>query len=66
MLVLDTVPREAVMKRLSEKMEYSFQETPGGGRVVIYAADEEPLAAIHKFLLFQIEDHRTGDPTPVH
>lgn len=54
------------MKRLRRKIEYSFEETPGGGRVVIYAADEKSLAAIHKFLRFQIEKHRTGDPTPIH
>ena len=64
MLVHDTVPSGAAeMKRLRERIEYSFEETLAGGRVVIATADQESLAAVHKFLLFQIEEHKTGDPT---
>jgi hypothetical protein len=53
------------MKRLREKIRYSFEETPAGGRVVIATPDKESLTAIHKFLRFQIEEHKTGDPTDV-
>jgi len=66
MFVHDTVPPGvAEMKRRREKIEYSFEESPVGGRVVIATADRESLAAIHKFLRFQIEEHKTGDSTEV-
>jgi len=66
MFVHDTVPPGVPeMKRLREKIRYSFKETPTGGTVAIVTADKEALTAIHKFLRFQIEQHRTGDPTTV-
>jgi len=66
MFVHDTVPPGVPeMKRLREKIRYSFEETPNGGRVVITAADKESRTAIHSFLRFQIEEHKTGDPTAV-
>jgi hypothetical protein len=66
MFVHDTVPPGVPeMKRLREKIRYAFEETPAGGRVVITTPDKESLGAIHKFLRFQIEEHKTGDPTEV-
>jgi hypothetical protein len=66
MFVHDTVPPGVPeMKRLQEKIRYSFEETANGGRVVIVAPDKESVSAIHKFLRFQIEEHKTGDPTEV-
>ena len=66
MFVHNTVPPGVPeMKRLREKIRYSFEETPNGGRVVIATTDKESLAAIHRFLRFQIEEHKTGDPTAV-
>jgi hypothetical protein len=66
MFVHDTVPPGVPdLKRLKEKITYSFQETPAGGRVVIATSDPESLAAIHKFLRFQIEEHQTHDPMTV-
>lgn len=66
MFVHDTVPPGAPeMKRLREKIRYSVEETSTGGRVVIATVDKEALTAIHKFLHFQIEEHKTGDPTVV-
>ena len=66
MFVHDTVPLGVPeMKRLHDKIRYSFEETPNGGRVVIATTDKESLTAIHKFLRFQIEEHKTGDPTAV-
>jgi len=50
------------MKRLRNDIEYSFEETPNGGRVVISSANKEAIEAIHRFLRFQIEEHKTGDP----
>jgi hypothetical protein len=66
MFVHDTVPPGVPdMKRLKEKITYSFQETPSGGRVVIATSDPESLAVIHKFLRFQIDEHQTHDPVTV-
>ena len=63
MFVHDTVPPGVPeMKRLRENIHYSFEETPKGGRVLISSSDQEALAAIHRFLQFQIEEHKTGDP----
>lgn len=62
MFVHDTVPPGVPeMKRLRKKIGYSFEESVGGGRVVIRTSDPEAIAAIHKFLVFQIEEHKTGD-----
>ena len=66
MFVHDTVPPGVPeMKRLRKDIQYSFAETPNGGRVVISAANKEALEAIHRFLRFQIEEHKTGDPMDV-
>ena len=66
MFVHDTVPPGVLdMKRFKEKIAYSFQETPAGGRVVILTSNREALAAIHKFLCFQIDEHQTNDPKEV-
>ena len=66
MFVHDTVPPGVPeMKRLQKRIRYVFEETPNGGRVVIASANAKALAAIHRFLQFQIEKHQTGDPTAV-
>ncbi len=54
-------PGTADMTRLKERITYQYEEAPGGGRVRIVTRDAEALAAVHAFLHFQIEDHRTGD-----
>ena len=66
MFVHDTVPPGVpVMKELKGKITYKFEETPSGGRVVIATDDKEALSAIHAFLRFQIDEHKTGDSTIV-
>lgn len=66
MFVHDTVPPGVPeMKRLQKNIHYSFEETPNGGRVVITSANKEALEAIHRFLRFQIEEHKTGDQMDV-
>jgi hypothetical protein len=55
------VPGTADMTRLKERITYQYEETAGGGRVRIVTRNAEALAAVHAFLHFQIEDHRTGD-----
>jgi hypothetical protein len=63
MFVHDTVPPGVPeMKKLREQILYSFAETPNGGRVVISSTNKEALTAIRRFLRFQIEEHKTGDP----
>ncbi len=66
MFVHDTVPPGVPeMKELRKNIHYSLEETPSGGRVLISSSDKEALAAIHKFLRFQIEEHKTGDPMEI-
>ena len=66
MFVHDTVPPGVPeMKKLRENIHYSFEETAKGGRVVIFSSDADALAAIHRFLRFQIEEHKTGDAMDV-
>jgi hypothetical protein len=63
MFVHDTVPPGvAVMKQRAKRIHYSIQETPNGGRVVIRTTDKAAVDAIHRFLQFQIFEHKTGDP----
>lgn len=64
MFVHDTVPPGVPgMKRLQKEIRYSFEESPNGGRVVIVSSNQDAVTAIHMFLKFQIEEHKTGDPT---
>jgi hypothetical protein len=66
MLIHDQVPPGVpVMKRNRNKIDWKYEDTEAGGRIVIATKDSEVLAAVHEFLRFQIEDHRTGDPTEV-
>lgn len=53
------------IKRLKGDINYRFEEMDLGGRVRISTANVEALSAIHDFLRFQINDHKTGDPTEV-
>jgi len=55
------VPGTADMTRLKDRITYQYEETPDGGRVRIVTRDAQALPAVHAFLHFQIEDHRTGD-----
>jgi hypothetical protein len=59
------IPGLADLARLKSKIKYTYTETPAGGRVDIVTADKEAVAAVHAFLKFQIEDHKTGDRTAV-
>jgi hypothetical protein len=66
MLIHEQVPPGVpTMKRQKALIEWEFEEMPAGGRVRITTKDREALAAIHEFLRFQIEDHRTGDSTEI-
>ncbi len=66
MFIHDRVPPGVPeMKRLANVIEYSVEEMPAGAQIVVSTRNSEALAAIHKFLTFQIEDHRTGDSVEV-
>jgi hypothetical protein len=66
MFVHDTVPPGVPeMKKLRQQIRYAFEDTPNGGRVVISSTDKETVTAIHSFLQFQIEEHKTGDPMEI-
>lgn len=55
------VPGTGEMTRLKDRITYQYEDTPLGGRVRIVTRDAAALTAVHTFLRFQIEDHRTGD-----
>ena len=59
------VPGTAEMTRLRDRIVYQYEETRAGGRVRIVTRDAAALAAVHAFLRYQIEDHRTGDSVEV-
>jgi hypothetical protein len=59
------VPGTETMSRLKDRLHWDLQETPRGARIVITADNKESLDAVHQFLRFQIEDHKTGDCTAI-
>ena len=65
MLVHETkdVPGAKELAQLTGKLSYGYVETPSGGRVDIVTTDRAALDALHKFLKYQIAEHKTGDPT---
>lgn len=58
-----TPPGVPAMKRLKNKIHYSYESTENGGKVVITTKNGKALAAVHEFLRFQIAEHHTGDPS---
>ena len=67
MVVHDTknVPGAAALTKWKDAIKYTYTETPRGGRVDILTGNRDALAAVHEFLTFQIQDHKTGDPIAV-
>jgi hypothetical protein len=60
-----TPPGVAMMRERTGAITYTFEETATGGRIRVTTADRAAVDAVHAFLRFQIEDHRTGDPKRV-
>jgi hypothetical protein len=58
-------PGSERMKEGRQKIRYAYEDVDAGGRVRIATDDSALVDAVHEFLRFQIEDHRTGDPTSV-
>ena len=59
------VPGTAAMKQHKDDLHWDLVETPRGAKLVVTADNKPALEALHDFLKFQIEDHKTGDcPIP--
>ena len=54
-------PGAAAMQRFKAEINYRYEELIGGGRVMITTQNTGAVSAVHEFLRFQIQDHRTGD-----
>src|SRR5258708_36303948 len=66
MFIHDAVPPGVpIMKEKHDSITYTYEPTERGGQVRIKTHDPEALKAVHLFLIFQIQDHRTGDPLTV-
>jgi hypothetical protein len=55
-------PGMKTMKRLRKSISYTYEETGKGAQARLSTQNPQALAAIHKFLRFQIKEHHTGDP----
>ena len=55
-------PGVSTMRHLAKEIHYNVQETDQGGEVAIMSKSTEAVHAIHDFLVFQIREHKTGDP----
>lgn len=60
-----TPPGIETMKRLKSEIKYKYEEIEHGAQVRISSENAEAVKAIHEFLRFQIQDHRTGDTVEV-
>ena len=58
-------PGADTMKRLKTKITYKAENTVRGAQLRIATHDAQALAAIHRFLRCQIQDHQTGDSLEV-
>jgi hypothetical protein len=62
MLIHDqTPPGVPVMQELKAEITYSYEEIDRGAAVRISTKNPTALKAIHEFLRFQIQEHKTGD-----
>jgi hypothetical protein len=53
-----------VMQDRRDTIAYRYEHVPAGGQVIITTSDPQALDAVHRFLRFQIDEHRTGDVVP--
>jgi hypothetical protein len=58
-------PGVPTMKRLRAQIQYNFEQTDTGGRILIHSGNTKAIDAIHTFLRFQIREHHTGDSLKV-
>ena len=66
MLIHAQVPPGVLeMKAKLKAIAWKPVNTRTGANIVITSKDPAAINAIHQFLIFQIQDHQTGDPTTV-
>lgn len=64
MFVHDRVPPGVpAMKRLAKEIQYQFHPSDRGAQIEITSKSPDAIRAIHDFMVFQIREHKTGDPT---
>jgi hypothetical protein len=56
-----TPPGADTMKRLKDQLHYATENLPAGGQLHMTTSNSEALKAVHDFLRFQIQEHKTGD-----
>jgi len=54
-------PGVDTMTRLKSSLDYAAENLPNGGRVRITTSNPEAQSAVHDFLRFQIQEHKTSD-----
>jgi hypothetical protein len=59
-------PGTAVMTQRRSRITYTAESLPDGGQLRIRSHDSTAVAAIHQFLSFQRQDHRSGAGTRGH
>jgi hypothetical protein len=65
MMIHDTTPPGVETMKASKAIRCEYESLTAGGRVRLTTQDRQSIGAIHDFLRFQIEEHRTGDPKTV-
>ena len=60
-----TPPGVPEMKANLKAITWKPANTKTGANIIITSKDPAAIKAIHQFLIFQIQDHQTGDPTTV-
>ena len=65
MRIHETTPPGVETMKASKAIRYRYESLPAGGRLRLTTEDRQSIGAIHDFLRFQIDEHRTGDPKTV-
>lgn len=53
------------MKKRRSEIAYTVEVLPDGGRIRIETGDRTALDAVHRYLRYQIREHKTGDSLKV-
>ena len=55
-------PGVKTMQQRLRAITFRYEDTVGGGRVLIVTADRKAKVGVQEFLRYQIREHSTGDP----
>jgi hypothetical protein len=55
-------PGVKTMQQRLRAITFRYEDTAGGGRVLIQTPDRKVKTAVQEFLRYQIREHSTGDP----